>query len=285
MMAIDSEDLKVLCALSHGLYEPWLGILEQGQQKTWLVQDFPDGFELIHFHGTPGGRILQILDRTHEKLRWKNRWIASALRVLDNILLSPLVAFIPRYERSRILTDSRVVVHIRFPDTYLTYRWKFLALLKYFLNETDADFLLVTSTASYVQPKLVLEYVRGLPDQNTYVGAEPYQGANFVSGSNRIVSREIAKQVLKNRRRWAIGVIEDVALTNLIKSMGNDLITFPIINIGSLDELDSLTDEQLSLSYHFRLKSFQGENRMDATIMKKLHSRIMGGNFGGSNGQ
>lgn len=51
-----NEDSKVLCAISHGLYEPWLQILREGQQKTWLDQEFPDGFNLIHFHGTPGDR-------------------------------------------------------------------------------------------------------------------------------------------------------------------------------------------------------------------------------------
>ena len=276
MKKSSNEDLRVLCALSHGLYEPWLGILKEGQQKTWLNQDFPDGFELIHFHGTPGGKLLQALDRIHEKLRWKNRWIASALRILDNIFLFPLVSYIPRYEHSKMLSDSRRVIHIRFPDTYLTYRWKFLALLKYFIEESDSDFLFVTSTASYVQPNLVLNFAQSMPKESIYAGAEPYPGANFISGSNRIISKDIARQVLKNRRNWAIGLIEDVALTNLIKAEGNELITFPIMNIGSLGELDSLADADLTSSYHFRLKSFQGENRLDATIMKKLHSRIMG---------
>jgi hypothetical protein len=276
MMQNLSKDSTVLCALSHGLYEPWLGILKEGQQKTWLDEDFPEGFALIHFHGTPGGQLIQLLDRSHEKLRWKNRWVASVLRILDNILLFPLISYIPRHKKSKILLDSRDVIHVKFPDTYLTYRWKFLSVLSYFVKETNADFLFVTSTASYVQPKLVLDFVRGLPNENSYAGAEPYPGANFISGSNRIISRNIAHQVLSNRKRWAIGVIEDVALTNLVKSCGNNLITFPISNIGSLSELDSLTDKELYSRYHFRLKSFQGEDRMDAIIMNRLHSRIMG---------
>lgn len=276
MMQDSKKELNIVCALSHGLYEPWIEILKEGQQKTWLNQEFPKGFTLIHFHGTPGGRFIQFLDRTHERIRWKNRWVASVLRFLDNILLFPLISYIPRYEKSKILLDSRDVIHIKFPDTYLTYRWKFLSLLSYFVNETDADYLFVTSTASYIQPKLVLDFILGLPSENSYAGAEPYSGANFISGSNRIISRKIAKQVLSKRKRWAVGVIEDVALTQLIKSCGNNLITFPIANISSLKELESMTDKELETRYHFRLKSFQGADRMDVIIMKKLHSRIMG---------
>jgi hypothetical protein len=29
----------ILYALSHGLYEPWLSILKEGQEKTWLIEE------------------------------------------------------------------------------------------------------------------------------------------------------------------------------------------------------------------------------------------------------
>jgi hypothetical protein len=271
----ENDGPKVLCALSHGLYEPWLSILKDGQEATWLTLNFPSNFQLIHFHGSPGNKLIQWLDRSHEILRWKNRWLAAFLQIVDTLFFYPLLNYIPRYMNSNLLKSSRDVIHIKFPDTYVTYRWKFLALLNYFLKETDADFLFVTSTASYVQPKLVLDFVQALPNEQIYAGAEPYPGAGFISGSNRIISREIAQQVLRSKRKWAVGVIEDVAFTNLVKFNGNELVMFPIVNIASLKELDELTDKQISESYHFRLKSFEGQTRTDVTIMKKLHSRIM----------
>ena len=266
---------KVICAISHGLYEPWLSILKDGQQQTWLSEKFPENFEVLHYHATPVGRLFQLLDKLHEKIRWKNRYLASFLCLMDNLILSPLLSYIPKSQNSQLLTSVENVLHIKFPDTYLTYRWKFLSLLKYFVYETNSEFLFITSTASYVQPDLVLEFINKIPDNSTYAGAEPYEGADFISGSNRIISREIAIQVLETRNKWKPGIIEDVAFTRLVKANGNQLMTFPIANIDSITSLFETPDAFIKRTYHFRLKSITGAKRNDVLIMKSLHERVL----------
>lgn len=266
---------KVLCAVSHGLYEPWLTILREGQQTTWLTVAFPENFEVVHYHGTPVGKFLQGMDRLHERIRWKNRYLGSLLRLIDNIFLAPLVYYIPKSETSKLLTTAEKAIHIKFPDTYLTYRWKFLSLLEYFLDETDSQFLFITSTASYIQPDLVLNFVRDIRDQSTLAGAEPYDRAGFISGSNRIISREIALQTLQTRKKWQPGVIEDVEFTRLVISNKNKIKSFPIVNIDSIAKLNDISDSLICNTYHFRLKSIQGSTRNDVSIMKALHERVL----------
>lgn len=275
MMQNSKKPAKVLCAISHGLYEPWLSILKEGQLQTWLTEEFPDNFEVLHYHATPVRRLFQKMDRLHEKIRWKNRYLASILCLVDNFILAPLLSYIPKSQDSRLLTSVENVIHIKFPDTYLTYRWKFLSLLKYFVYKTNADFLFVTSTASYVQPELVLKFVNEIPDNSTYAGAEPYEGAGFISGSNRIISREIALQVLETRNKWKPGIIEDVEITRLIMENGNQLMTFPIANIDSMTNLLETSDTFIKDTYHFRLKSVSGAKRNDVIIMKSLHERVL----------
>jgi len=266
---------KVLCAVSHGLYEPWLTILREGQQATWLTLAFPENFEVVHYHGTPVGKFVQGMDRLHERIRWKNRYFGSILRLIDNCSLALLVNYIPKSEKSKLLTTSESAIHIKFPDTYLTYRWKFLSLLEYFLYETDSEFLFVTSTASYIQPDLVLKFVRAIPDQSTLAGAEPYDGAGFISGSNRIISRKIALQTLQTRKKWKPGIIEDVEFSRLVISNQNKIKSFPIVNIDSIAKLSGTSDSFISNTYHFRLKSIQGSTRNDVSIMKALHQRVL----------
>jgi hypothetical protein len=266
---------KVLCAISHGLYEPWLSILKDGQQQTWLSEKFPENFEVLHYHATPVGRLFQRVDRLHEKIRWKNRYLASFLCLIDNFILAPLLSYIPKSQDSQLLMSVENVIHIKFPDTYLTYRWKFLSLLKYFVYKTNSDFLFITSTSSYVQPDLVLKFVNEIPNNSTYAGAEPYDGAGFISGSNRIISREIALQVLETRNKWKPGIIEDVEFTRLVKANGNQLLTFPIANIDSMVNLLETPDAFIKRTYHFRLKSISGAERNDVPIMKSLHGRVL----------
>lgn len=273
--SILSPNVKVTCAVGHGLYEPWLHILREGQLKTWLSLQMPENFNVVHFHGTPTSKIGQWLDQFHEKLRWKNRYVSKLLSVMDNVAFLPLLYYIPKIEKSSQLEDCGNAIHVRFPDTYLTYRWKFLSLLRYFIEETDSDFLLITSSASYIQPHLALRYISTISNPTTYVGAEPYEGSGFISGSNRIISREIAIQVIETRRRWRPGIIEDVELSRLIISNGNKLETFPIANIDSLEALSRTTDQYIRENYHFRLKSYVGTNRDDVRIMRALHSRAV----------
>jgi hypothetical protein len=274
-MQDSKQSAKVLCAISHGLYEPWLSILNDGQRLTWLSEKFPDNFEVLHYHATPVGKLLQKMDKLHEKIRWKNRYVASLLCLFDNFILAPLINFIPRSCDSKLLTTVENVIHIKFPDTYLTYRWKFLSLLRYFIYETNSDFLFITSTASYVQPDLVLKFVSEIPDRTTYAGAEPYEGAGFISGSNRIISREIAMSSLESLKKWKPGVIEDVEFTRLVQANGHKLMTFPIANIDSVENLLETPDVFINRTYHFRLKSTVGGKRNDVEIMKLLHERVL----------
>ena len=264
----------VICAISHGLYEPWISILKNGQKKTWLAEKFPEGFQVIHFHGTPVNRFWLWLDKFHEKLRWTNIWTARILKFLDNFLSFPFLNYIPKIVTSHQLDESAPSLHIIFPDTYVTYRWKLLSLLNYFVEHTEDDFLLVTSTASYIQPNLVMRYLREIPSEGVYAGAEPYPLAGFISGSNRVFSRRVAKQILDNRAKWKTGVIEDVAVTDLLKKIGVKLVKFPIKNISSLEELAKIPDSELMKSYHFRLKSGSMKNRNDVEIMNQLHLRV-----------
>ncbi len=271
----DSAKVKVACAIGHGLYEPWLSILREGQLSTWLALEMPENFQVIHFHGTPISRIGQWFDRCHERLRWRNKYVAKLLSVFDNIILLPLLSYVPKYEKSKHLKDFNNAIHIRFPDSYLTYRWKFLSLLKYFIEKTDSDFLLITSSASYIQPNLALRFIGAIPNATTYVGAEPYEGSGFISGSNRIISRNIAIQVLETRKKWRPGIIEDVELSRLIVANGNHLQSFPIANIDSLEALSQASNQYIRDNYHFRLKSYVGKNRDDVRIMQALHSRLV----------
>jgi hypothetical protein len=269
-----SASPTVLCAISHGLYQPWISILHEGQEKTWLRDERPEGVEVIHFHGSPLSNFGIKLDKLHEQIRWSTRFKANTLKFADYLLTFPFMGYQARYTSSKILKVEDPAIHIHFPDSYLTYRWKELALFRYFLTETKFDYLFLTSSSSYVKLDKLKEYVENLPAVGVYAGATPYDSAEFISGANRILSRDVIEQVVKNSKKFNPVIIEDVALGNLISRLGFLRTSFPISNIGSLQELEDSSADFLEDSYHFRLKSGSLENRKDVEIMHKLHSRI-----------
>ncbi len=268
---------KVLCAVSHGLYEPWISILKDGQEKTWLDLPRPQGFELIHFHGTPLNKFGVFLDFLHEKIRWSGRRKASVLKILDYFVVYPFMLYRAKFSESKLLFTKDFALHIHFPDSYLTYRWKELGLFRYFLEKTDADYLFITSTSSYINIDKFMEYIHSLPESNVYAGGVPYKDAEFISGSNRILSRDLVKRIIENSNWFNPTIIEDVALGKLVSALGVERISFPLMNISTLEDLDALKYSFLSAHYHFRLKSGPLNARDDAKIMLKLHRRLLEG--------
>lgn len=265
---------SVLCAISHGLYRPWIDILHSGQEKTWLQVQRPAGLQVIHFHGTPMGDIGIKLDVLHERIRWSTRSKARLLRFFDFIVCAPLILYRAKYSDSKLLKTADPVIHIWFPDSYLTYRWKELALFDYFIKETDCEFLFITSTSSYVNPRRLVEFISLLPKTSVYTGAIPYVDAQFVSGSNRILSRDVVQKILDNALRFDPTIIEDVALGQLIEKLNVERQGFPISNIATLDDLTCFPKNDLESSYHFRLKSGKLNNRNDVEIMLALHEKL-----------
>ena len=264
----------LLCAVSHGLYSPWLEILKNGQEKTWLNDPIPKNLEVLHYHGTPVGTFLQVLDRAHEKIRWSNRHLHRAQALVDNFFLFPWSGYIPRSEVSELLIAKPKTIHIRFQDTYLTYRWKFLGLIKYFIEQTSHDFLFTTTTASYINLQVLSGKVEELNSESLYYGGKAYDGAEFISGAHRIISRDVAFRILSMKGLWPAGTIEDVALGKLLAKSGIEPSFIPLNNISTLEELDSKSDEFLRENYHFRLKAGLNTQRGDVKIMMALHDRL-----------
>ena len=122
-----------------------------------------------------------------------------------------------------------------------------------------------------------MEYIQGLPESNVYAGGVPYKDAEFISGSNRILSRDLVNRIIQNSNKFNPTIIEDVALGKLVSALGVKRISFPLMNISTLEDLSGLKYGFLSNHYHFRLKSGPLNARNDAKIMLKLHRILLEG--------
>ena len=165
--------------------------------------------------------------------------------------------------------------HIHFPDTYQNVRWKDLAILNYFIHERNEDFILFTTTSSYIYFDHLLERVSRLDAQNFYGGVVPYEGANFAAGNNRLISRSAAVKLLNHRSYFDPGYIEDVAMGKAFERLKIKLVSLPSWNINDVQGVETLTKEIFLNNYHFRMKSGSFRNRLDVPIMISLHNKIV----------
>jgi hypothetical protein len=113
-----------------------------------------------------------------------------------------------------------------------------------------------------------------LPIKKLYFGALAYDGADFVSGSSRLLSRDVVELVWNNRSKFSIGIIEDKALGQLLRKLSIEPEFIPIRNISSLDQIIGLKVSDLIGTFHFRMKSIKNGVRIDASLMKALHKKI-----------
>lgn len=270
------SEVKVLCAISHGYYDPWIEIAFKGQERTWLADELPSNFNVLHYHATPLRKIGKFLDRLHERIRWTNRYIGILLKTFDTVVTFPFLKWEPRVSKSTLMVMRHDSIQIKSPDSYLTFRWKGRAMMKYALNNYDFDFLFMTTTSSYIRPKVLMEVSEKFPRTSFYGGAKAYEGATFAAGSNRFLSRDVVERLVGNKKSYLPQIIEDVSLSRSISDLGVDLVFLPHLDIESMEYLDSLTIEELSSHYHLRVKSGALQSRNDVSLMLRLHDRFSG---------
>jgi hypothetical protein len=266
---------RILVAISHGYYAPWINIATEGQNETWLNADLPPNIEVLHYHGSPLGKLGLILDKVHERIRWSNRLGYFLLRLFDSVFTLPFLVFTPSASSSELMHLRHKTIHVHWPDSYLTFRWKAKGMFKYALSNYEFDFLFMTTSSSYIRLK---ELKKLLSQQNPvefFGGASAYEGANFAAGSNRVLSRDLVQNLLDNPFDYLPFPIEDLSLSRSVLKKGVRLMRLPHLDVNSLENLSQVTDAELLNHYHFRLKSGSLENRNDVEIMKELHRRLL----------
>jgi GT2 family glycosyltransferase len=213
------------------------------------------------------------LDRAHETARWHPRG-KNVVPVIDDVVTKPFRHRIQRVKRTDFLTAKGGGWHQNLPDIYVLQRWKVLGSLSTSLIETY-DYIYFTTASSYVRVDELLRRISMLPSTGVYAGTRmTLKGDEFASGASRILSRDVVEEVLRQRHRYPNDVMEDVGLGRLLRQVGVELIPLPSLNIASMGELQSLTDEQLHEHFHFRLTSGTRKDRQDVDLMHALDARL-----------
>jgi hypothetical protein len=266
--------MKVLCLIGHGLYEPWVSIASDGQEKTWLAKTLPKNFEVLHVHGKPVSKSVLRLSEIHDNLRWRGRFVSTLLRGSDLLFTLPLYGFSPKIGPSSLLEMRHPVAELQMWDLPIFFRWKVRASLRYALSVSDFDYLFMTTTSSYIYPRRLMEIVSGLPPHRFVGGAVIYPGANFVPGSNRLFSRDVIENFIDDFWAQPASNLEDVSMSKSLKRMGYSVEALPHLPLTSVNEVRELKRIEAQKHYHFRVKSGPLSQRNDVAIMHALDKKL-----------
>lgn len=269
------EQPRLLIVVGQVLVDPWMSISLEGQFPTWLRQAAELNVPVRHSHGRRSSSIVQRMDRWHEWLRWHGRG-RSLIPRADAALGSRWLDRIPSVTIGNFGNAESVAWQQDLVDVYALQRWKVLGSLSQALTE-EFDHVYFTTASSYVRVDRLLEVVNKLPKYGVYAGTrleDAISGETFASGANRILSRDVAQAVVDNRRRYRNDVMEDVGLGRVVSELGYSLTALPTVNVSDDAALQALPDAELRSNFHYRMTSWLGAKRNDASLMVSLHRRL-----------
>lgn len=256
--------------LTHALMHPWKQILENGQLQTWAATEIPG---LRHIYGKPVNQIFQSIDDFYWKLKW-SKLSGRFILALEYVFSKALTSIKPKFQIPKISYTAHDVL-VDLPDLYFLSNVKSLAMHE-FAKNSEFDYVVFTTTSSYINRKLLEQHLGELPRENLVAGRiVKSREKTFISGSFRIYTPDVLKNISRIRTRYKSWLAEDLAMGILLETEGYHFVNIPSIDVDSISALDLISDTALRETVHFRVKSGPTKSRSDVPIMKELHKRLV----------
>jgi hypothetical protein len=156
------------------------------------------------------------------------------------------------------------------PESYGMLLWKTLGFL--FKHRHDEfDYILRVNVGAYVHPERLLKYLEDKPREKFYCGqVGKFEEITFVSGSAFILSRDLVMLSLRNVTKFGFDHIDDVSFGRFLCKQG----VVPVFCQTKLRYLNDKTEDENT--YHWKLRSKDGERYKDCEKMKQLYNEHYG---------
>ena len=269
---------KFLVGIMHVTKDPWLSITRDGQIPSWEQLNYRN-FSVIYFFGISNSVTIRI-NAIIENLRWvRGRYASYGISYFLMCILRPWLNFLPKYEsvdenESKLRAPS---LRVNFLELTATMRWKKLSFLKYFLEQSDADFVIITTSSSLLNFDPIVEFVSKVKAKKEPVYAGRILAGydcEFTSGSFTLMNRESVRLLLKNRFLIPVHVMDDIGFGTAFKKLGINPINLKSIDFDSATKIEETSREILKTIGHFRFKSGPQDSRNDVELMQELNLRL-----------
>jgi hypothetical protein len=133
----------------------------------------------------------------------------------------------------------------------------------------DYDYVFHTNSSSYVDKKLLYNWLLDKPRTNFYSGVRGhYMGHSFASGCGFAISKDVVRLILENQSKWEHGYADDATLGILLNYLGLQVYDAPRFDIVNI------VDDIPNNYFHYRCKT---ENRLtDVNNLQRIHNLKLG---------
>lgn len=270
-----NQSIQIVVGVTQVDIEPWKTICDSGQKLTWM-RNCPNEIQIVNLYGKKPNNVLKKLDEAHEFFRLRS-WGNGITNRFDFAISQILrQRKIPNWYLATEGNMLRMAANIS--STYVTQVIREFSLFKYFLEQTNARFLYMTNTSSYVNLDNLLKFSQSISSETITGGSlVKFEKFDFYSGSNRIFSRDVVEILLQNFKNVDYRLLNDVAIGKILAGFKLKEIEIPSLTFSSSEAINQASKQQIKESVHFRLKSGTLQKRNDVELMKAIH-RIVRGN-------
>ena len=251
--------MKLQISVLHVDREPWKSLVDEGQITSWLLQDLHN--TTVTYFCSFDNRFFQIINSLVEKMRWyMGRWISYFISYLLLIFLSPFCRFIPS---SKPIDSNSAFVsfrRVRIPETIATMRWKRLAILDYFVNDSTNDYLVMTTSSSLLHVSRIKKFLceeeesnQGLTEIPSIWGPINYSADGvFISGAFMILNRIAATNLLNNVKQIPVHTMDDISFGVAARRLGFSIRNLSSMTVKGMESLEDMNEEALDAIPHYR---------------------------------
>lgn len=170
------------------------------------------------------------------------------------------------HDGETIMKDDKL--YVKSSEGLMNIGYKTIEAFKFINEKYKYDFIFRTNISSYIDIKLLLEYIEDKPKEKFYNGIiGSHENIIFSSGAGYFLTPDLIELVLKNQNEWNHSFIDDVSL-GLLLSKHN------IYPIGGMDRFDIINNNMFIPNnyYHYRLKDIYGNRNNDIIRFHMVHN-------------
>jgi len=182
-------------------------------------------------------------------------------------------------------TDKCIFFDIE--EGYYTMNKKFVCALEWSLANKEFDYIVRVNSSTYVDKKVLCEYIKTLSDKNVFAGIEVVAEPKWAVGWGYVISKDVIHKIVEHKDLLRNDITDDLSLSYLINNLEIPYTKLPFASIdkrtdgwacicyNGVDSFNFTDFKEInkSNSSFYRVK-FDADRNMDAYLMKQLFNNL-----------
>ena len=179
------------------------------------------------------------------------------------------------------------IIYFPIEESYYTMSKKFICALEWALKNKEFDYILRVNSSTYVDKKILAEYIKTFDDKNVFAGIEVDANPKWCVGWAYIISKDVIQNIVEHKDLLRNDITDDLAISYLINNLQIPYTKLRMASIDAREESWACVSYNGCQSFDFidfadlrnkeiplyRVK-FDSDRNVDAFLMNQLYLNL-----------